>query len=168
MDEKKLEPDAPRRSVAEIENTGVEGEADSADIPYSEVLPLEDLSPQTRDLLLHLVSYSGPLPAPPILREYKEIDDGALPWIYKAADEERQHRHKRDLKPLELARRGQTFAFILTVFIVTIGALLVYFDKDIVGIAIMLTALVGVLAVFIYRAVKKNGSGDEEPEDGEE
>ena len=46
--------------------------------------------------------------------------------------------------------RGQIFAFILAMLTIVIGAALIFFNKDAVGIAAILGALATLVGIFIY------------------
>jgi uncharacterized membrane protein len=117
------------------------------------------------EMRTHLERYSGPLPHPQLLAQYQDVDPKATEWIFAAATREQENRHWCDREPLRRSARAQWFAFIISVLVVFVGGLLIYFDKSAEGLATILVPLASVLGIFIYReAIASKGKASEPTE----
>lgn len=109
-------------------------------------------------------SYSGPLPHPFILAQYKEVDPRSLDWVFRSATKEQEHRHWCESEPLRQSGRAQWLAFFLAVLVVVVGGGLIYADKSAAGLATILVPLATLLGIFVYREIK-SARISEEPEE---
>jgi uncharacterized membrane protein len=105
------------------------------------------------------VSYRGPLPPPQILQGYEELLPGAAERIFAMAEENQKHRHKLESEVIPRKSRnetrGQFFGFILAIVTIGIGAFLIYLDKNVIGLSVILTELVLLVTLFIYTDQQK-------------
>jgi uncharacterized membrane protein len=106
----------------------------------------------------YLERYSGPLPPPHLLAQYRQISPEALEWIFRSATREQEHRHWREREPLRQSARGQYFAFIIAVLGILLGGWLIYLDKPLEGFTALLVPLASILGIFVYREIKASGS----------
>ncbi len=140
-------------------------------------IELDDVDSENAETLLmaQLQRHSGPLPSPDTLAKYKEISPRAVNWIFEAATKEQDNRHWCDKEPLHQSRRAQTFAFIIAILVIIVGAFLIYEGKSVQGLATILVPLATILGVFVYKEVKsvrsevsgsseKQGSGEADKE----
>lgn len=81
--------------------------------------------------------FSGPIPPPAILKGYESICPGAAHRIIRMAEKQELHRHTQEnnviSSKISNEKRGMNYAFVLTLVLVTVGAMLVALDKDIPG-----------------------------------
>ena len=69
---------------------------------------------------------------------------------------ERQVEHRQSLENavvhanIRAESRGQTFAFLLALIVVVGGIVLIAFNKDVQGLAAIITAFIGLATVFVY------------------
>ena len=88
--------------------------------------------------------FSGPLPPPSILRGYDDVCPGFAERIVKMAEDEGDHRRdlERQMVKSDIAsaaaipeevRRGQIFAFLLSLAFLIAGTFLIYNGKQITG-----------------------------------
>lgn len=105
-------------------------------------------------------SFSGPMPHPDILREYKDLISDAPERILQMAEQEQQHRMAVERAMLEqnakniaeaakANMRSQMFAFMLTLFLIVAGVTLTVLGFVAVGLTIFGTTIIGVVTVFI-------------------
>jgi uncharacterized membrane protein len=89
-----------------------------------------------------------------MLAQYNDIVPNGAERLVALA--ERQVEHRQSLESavihanIRAESRGQTFAFLLALIVVVGGILLIAFNKDVQGLAAIITAFVGLAAVFIY------------------
>lgn len=100
-----------------------------------------------------IVMTSGPIPPPEVLAGYEQILPGAADRLLSMAENQSQHRQELESVGLQAAirheRQGMWIAALLAVFFGILGGSLLFMDKDIVGLAILVPELVGLLALFI-------------------
>jgi uncharacterized membrane protein len=111
------------------------------------------------------VGFSGPLPPPSILARYDEVVPGAANRILTMA--EQQSAHRRDLEHavvtsnVKLAARGQQLTFVLAMVALVGGFYLVSIDKDAEGIGSIVTAVAGLVGVFLWGRWQERKERDE-------
>lgn len=97
--------------------------------------------------------FSGPLPAPDILRGYDEILPGAAERIIRMAEKEQEHAHEAGLLALrETAagnRRGQTIGGIVALAALGTAAFLGYHGHSVAAGIVGGTTVVGLVTVFV-------------------
>ena len=99
-------------------------------------------------------SYSGPLPPPHVLKGYEEILPGMADRVMTLV--EKQSAHRQYIESIAIksgaqdSKWGIRFAFIISIFAIACGSLLIYFGKEIGGSVIGGGALSSLVGVFIY------------------
>ena len=100
------------------------------------------------------ISFQGPIPPPEILAGYEGVIEGAADRILTMAEEQSKHRKKLEEIVIRGGSRNQVvgmiFAFILSLVIVGSGALLIYNDKSLEGLSLIVADVVALAAVFLY------------------
>ena len=98
-------------------------------------------------------SFSGPLPSPKSLEEYKRIAPEVLQLILREYGEESPHRRRNEEKlvvsGILLARLGLLSAFLITVLFLSAGFYLILHGHDIAGAGICGAGLVSVVVAFL-------------------
>jgi uncharacterized membrane protein len=105
---------------------------------------------------VHLVRselFSGPLPSPKILEEYKKIAPELLDTIIKEYKQEGPQRRNNEEKLINhgilMARLGLVSAFLITLFFLSAGFYLILKGHDIAGASICGAGLVSVVVAFL-------------------
>lgn len=144
-----------------------------------EILEGLDLPPDKAEKVQEIIamSYKGPVPPPAMLEQFEAIVPGAAKQIMDDAHAEHEHRramqtkdldhvHEMNRKGLSAAvwesRAGQIIAFILAVFVIGIGAFLIYNDKNGWGFALILLELAGLAGAFLYSTWGQNEKPQQE------
>lgn len=108
-----------------------------------------------------MMSLSGPLPPPQILERYDKVLPGGAERIAGWVEKQSGHRQSMELTKLlgDLAneKRGQWFAFLITLSTVASGVYLISQDKDATGLALILTELAAIAGLFIYGRESQRG-----------
>jgi uncharacterized membrane protein len=106
-------------------------------------------------------SFQGPLPPPNLLRAYNEAFPGCAERIVAMAEAESRERHEASRHERETRRlviegdvfsqkTGLILAFLLSVFVVSIGAFLIYTGHLAWGAGIVGFPLITLISLFIY------------------
>ena len=97
---------------------------------------------------------SSPFPPAAELERYESIYPGFSEKLMERYIKQSDHRMALENKVIDSgirnSARGQIFAFILAMLTIVIGAALIFFNKDAVGIAAILGALATLVGIFIY------------------
>lgn len=100
-----------------------------------------------------LEMFSGPIPAPDILKRYNEMDPGAAKQIIDNGVEESHHRRILETKIVEIDRlkgiRRDWMAFFIGTLSILIGGLLLYQDHYVVGTVFSGISIVGLVGMFL-------------------
>src|SRR6266568_3000211 len=104
----------------------------------------------------HQVSYQenfeGPLPHPMHLEYYEQISPGTARKIIAMTENQAKHRQFLEkevvMSNISNERRGMNYAFIITLTMMVIGAILIYNDKAIAGYISLFTPVVIVAGIF--------------------
>lgn len=100
------------------------------------------------------ITREGILPPPEELAKYEEIRPGITEVLLKSYTEQSQHRMELEKAVVYTGagntRRGQAFAFILSLIVIIGGFGLILLDKNIFGITAILGSLATLVGVFIY------------------
>jgi uncharacterized membrane protein len=95
----------------------------------------------------------GPIPAPALLADYDKILPGCAERIVKMAEENSRHRREMERTALDtnraLALRGQWFGFGICLLAIGGGIGLAAIGRDIAGLGSVVSALVGLVTLFI-------------------
>jgi uncharacterized membrane protein len=98
-------------------------------------------------------SFSGPFPKPDHLQQYKDIDPDLPRQIADMATREQTHAHNRDntiiSEEFNLKRRGQLFAFIITIFISGGGLAAILMGHEVSGTVFGGLGLAGLVGLFL-------------------
>lgn len=109
--------------------------------------------------------FSGPVPPPHILGEYDQIQKGLAERIVVMAEKEQAHRHEIEEKALQASigaeKRGQKYAYVLSLLILLGSIGLIYAGENIAGSLLAGSTLVGLAYVFITgRKQEDNGNAE--------
>jgi uncharacterized membrane protein len=100
-------------------------------------------------------SFSGPLPPPEVLEQYKSIDPELASSIVKMAIDEQNYAHKRDEKIIDesfsVKKRGQYFALFIALFAISGGVTCILFGFEISGSIVSGVGLSSLVSEFIGR-----------------
>jgi len=98
--------------------------------------------------------FSGPLPPPDLLKGYNDVFPGCAERIVSMAESQSNHRQELEKAVVngnvESERRGQWFAFSLSALVIAIGGLLIWNDKSVSGLVLIIGDLVALAGVFVY------------------
>jgi uncharacterized membrane protein len=98
--------------------------------------------------------FSGPIPPPSLLARYNEVVQGGAERILAMAERQSKHRELLESQVvtgnLESQRRGSLYSLIIALTAILGGVFLIYTGKGASGLATIITALVGLVSVFIY------------------
>ncbi|MBM4031486.1 MAG: DUF2335 domain-containing protein [Planctomycetes bacterium] len=139
--------------------------------------PVESLGEAGRSELLARVTqfFSGPLPPPMILQAYDRLVPGAAKEMHEPALARARHHMDMDRKALDAQaqdqqaartqfRRGQNYAFVLSLFLIACGTAIIVLGHDEAGAGIIVANLVGLVLAFIWGR-KPGASSRQEQED---
>ena len=122
--------------------------------------PLANHASRSLTVTAQRYRFSGPLPAPEVLRKYDEIVPGAAERIIRMAEEQSAHRRRLEqavvVGDIASARRGSILAFILAIGVIAGGFALIATGKDAYGIAAIIAALASLAGVFVYGRRRKS------------
>lgn len=104
--------------------------------------------------------YSSPFPPSAEMERYEKICPGFTEKLLVRLEKQTEHRmvlEKEVIRSgLKASFTGQILGFILAISTIFSGTFLIYHNKDILGIAAIIGALVSLVGVFIYgNKVKK-------------
>jgi uncharacterized membrane protein len=128
-------------------------------VARDEVIDGEVSDEPTREQLVQILAhsaFSGPLPPPGMLAQYNDaVPDGA-DRIVKMAEEQSSHRRK-------IESRGQIFAFLLALVAIVGGIVLIALGRSAEGLVPLLSAIAGLIGLFIYGEVRARSTRRIEP-----
>lgn len=94
------------------------------------------------------------LPPPDEMAQYEKLRPGITDVLLNAFQEQTHHRMEIEKKVIDSGisntKRGQIFAFILSMVVIIGGFFLIYLEKDALGITSILGALTTLVGTFIY------------------
>lgn len=106
------------------------------------------------DLRAHFEGFRGPIPPPQIMKGYEEVLPGSADRIMKMAEYEQNHRHYLEKKGLGFAvfsdALGKILAFILGASGLLGSIFLLYKDKSLTGLAVLITSLGSLIGIYLY------------------
>ncbi len=151
-------PNNVEENISAIESTKFEEVIEP--IIGNAALPDEQKVKQIVGIMQVQESFSGPIPHPIILKGYKELVPDAPERIMQMAEQEQQHRHlveiemlKQNKQNIEISadanKRSQIFAFVLVIFLISVGTIFAFMELVAVSVTIFGSTLVAVAAVFI-------------------
>ena len=108
--------------------------------------------------------FAGPLPPPEHMQGYKNVQDDLPNRIMAMTEKEQAHRHQITSKTVDrdysLRKQVSFLAFILIIFLMGTGALLLYTGKDPAGYVSMLTAVGMLISAFLMQKKPKEKNQD--------
>lgn len=112
---------------------------------------------QRQELLME--AHTGPIPSANELKKYEEILPGAADRILTMAEKQAMHRQKLETavvsSNVENSKRGQYFAFVISVAVIVIGSILIMLDKSGWGLSMILGDLAVLAAVFVGNRISE-------------
>lgn len=142
----------------------VKGEQQSVDkvVDHVKRLPRNE----QHQVMQKLEMFSGPIPAPHILKQYDEMDPGAAKQIIDNGVEESHHRRQMESKMLEMSRkrkiRRDWMGFIIGITSILVGAFLIYKDHYVVGTIFSGISILGLVGQFLGDDSTSNSSSEQE------
>jgi len=132
--------------------------------------------PQEKDqsyAKLVAASFNGPLPPPPILQGYDDIQPGFAERIVSMAESESAHRHELERKALDadikgtekefLERRiGQILAFLIVIIMAGIATYLAVIGREIAASVFGGPAIAAIVGAFLTRRKENNNHPKEQ------
>ncbi len=129
-----------------------------------ELLPAEETTEQPPIEAYETVlaaRWTGPLPPPSMLSEYNRAFPGCAERIVSMAEAESRSRHENERHERESRRMiiqsdvfsqkaGLVLAFLLALFVISIGAFLIYTDRLVWGAGIVGFPLIALISLFVY------------------
>lgn len=120
--------------------------------------PTRNLSSQKTQSSNHQIGiiaqqFSSPIPPPEIMANYKAVDSTCPDRILMMSEKEQDHAHKINQVMLSSSisaeKRGQIFAFVLSLTIVCSAVYLIADGKQIAGTLLAGSTLIGLAYIFI-------------------
>lgn len=151
---KEQPPEESRDKQRELAE-GTQGSPDDFQVENNRADSQCDLSTQAVRQLIRIQEsfHKGPIPSPSDLAEYDKILPGAADRLIAMAEEQGRHRRRLEeavvKSDIERASTGLKFAFFLSLVIVCLGSLLIYYDHDWAGGGMIGTTLVSLAGLFI-------------------
>jgi uncharacterized membrane protein len=123
--------------------------------------PQNDPQPPARQsrALYAFQQFTGPLPSPATLERYAQVLPGGAERIVCWVEQQATHRQGIEKSRIDAdiknETRGQYFAFLVKLATLLCGTFLIWCDKDISGLSIVLGELVLIAGVFVYNRVSQ-------------
>lgn len=106
-----------------------------------------------------LERYQGPIPNASELKKYEEVLPGAADRILLMAEKQAEHRQKIETSAIksniENSKRGQLFAFVISLIVIGVGFVLILLDKSGWGLAMIIGDLAILAAVFMGNRIRE-------------
>ena len=97
--------------------------------------------------------FAGPIPPPPVMKQYEEILPGSADRILKMAENQSEHRRWMEKKRLSSSNRevhfGQIFGFLIGIVAIVTGGYTALSGAPIPGGFIGTAGVVGLVSVFV-------------------
>lgn len=110
--------------------------------------------------MIHQSVYQGPLPLASELDKYNKIITEGANRIMKMAEEQQAHRINLENmaigEQLSQSKRGQWFAFILAVFLISAGTLCILKGHDTAGASLVISTLISLVIAFMQGKMKQD------------
>lgn len=152
--------------VTKDKSNPVKGEQQSVDkvVDHVKRLPRNE----QHQVMQKLEMFSGPIPAPHILKQYDEMDPGAAKQIIDNGVEESHHRRQMESKMLEMSRkrkiRRDWMGFVIGIISIFVGAFLIYKDHYVVGTIFSGISILGLVSQFLGDDSTSSSSSEQEKE----
>lgn len=136
---------------------------ESSSNPPPSPSPSPDAASDSEAVVYHeqSIGFSGPLPLPQLLVGYEEVSPGAAAIILEDFQKQGAHRREMESRTVEAGiqnnvanhaktRRGQTFAFIITILGLGAAVLVTLLNHETVGGILVGSTMVGLASAFQY------------------
>ena len=123
--------------------------------------PAPDDSKRSGEIVSVEARYSGPLPHPAVLSQYREIQPDFPERIMRMA--ESQLRHDQEIEKtqqqaaIKSERRGAYFALIISLGVLALGGYLIVTGQPVAGLVALVAPLTGFVGVFVVGRLRKRG-----------
>lgn len=105
------------------------------------------------------LTFQGPIPPPQLLEQYSKVIPNGAERIMAMAESQQKHRQSLEsvvvLANVAAQSRGQVFAFLLAAVAISGGIWLIANDKNAAGLTSMISAVAGLLAVYVWGRVEQ-------------
>lgn len=109
-------------------------------------------------------TFSGPIPHPTLLAEYKSVDSDIPNRIVTMAEGQQEHRHGLENKSLTAAidteKRGQNYALTISLLFIVVSMFLIGIDKEISGSILAGSTMLGLAYMFVSGRQKATRESD--------
>ena len=116
--------------------------------------------------------HMGPIPPASEFAKYEKVLPGSADRILKMAEKQSSHRQNMEDRMLaeniKVSKRGQLFAFVLTIIILLFGMYLVVTGKDVQGFITIVTVVTGLAGLFVYNRVSERKELEEKKKEIED
>ncbi len=152
MSSKKRMPSTQSRKVQVSKQLNNLPEDDQAEIVEEGLkrLPRDE----RREIVQESMSYSGPIPHYSDFKGYESVLPGSADRILKMSENQSSHRQTIEkavvLSEVENSKRGQRYAFVITLVALVFGFILLLFDKKLEGFVTLISTAVGLVGIFVY------------------
>ncbi|WP_302175509.1 DUF2335 domain-containing protein [Limosilactobacillus ingluviei] len=124
---------------------------------------------EQHQVMQKLEMFSGPIPAPHILKQYDEMDPGAAKQIIDNGVEESHHRRQMEEKMLEIGRRRSIrrdwMGYSIGIISIIVGGILIYQDHYVVGTIFSGVTILGLVGQFLGEDSNKTTSDNQHSSD---
>lgn len=103
---------------------------------------------------------AGPLPSPEKLAAYDKVLPGLAHRIVVMAEKEQESIISQRTNILKLYTEGQRLGTTISILGLIIGAVLITLDKDVIGIAMLITSIAMLVAAAIYKHNSRQSGKD--------
>jgi len=107
-------------------------------------------------------SFSGPLPPPETLAQYKALDDDLLNRIVTMAEKEQHHRHGIEAgivnNKFGIDSRGQHYALGVSVLLIVLASWALHLGHPATAGTIAVTAVIGAIGAFLRKPANKKAN----------
>lgn len=130
---------------------------------------LDKLDPDEQEIISTMISYSGPLPPPGILKGYSEIYPEAADKIFGWAENEQDHRQSLEkehmYKSFNLRNTGLIGGIIISLTFILGGFILILLDKELLGLSFVAPIILSLVTLFVTQRGKREKDIDKKADD---
>jgi uncharacterized membrane protein len=98
-----------------------------------------------------IIIYDGPLPPAEEYGRYEQAYHGTAERMLKMAEIEVEHRHNKENREIDIASRGQIFAFIIGIVSLCAAVLCAFLNQAVVAVVPAILGCVSLAAVFLRK-----------------
>ena len=111
--------------------------------------------------------FVGPLPHPEILGRYEQISPGAAKRIISMAEKQSHHRQSLEAKLVDSnisnEKTGMWLAFLVTIALILIGAILLMNNKNAIGLVTIFVPCLFQAGNYVYQKYAEEKTSKESP-----